>query len=94
MLDVLDLHDNRITGTIDFSHHLKKLQNLRILNLSGNQIEEIEITSQMKSLMELNLRGNKIREIKIGSGIKGLKEIQFDSLTKMYLSNNMIKNFD
>jgi Leucine-rich repeat (LRR) protein len=48
----------------------------------------------MKSLMELNLRGNKIREIKIGSGIKGLKEIQFDSLTKMYLSNNMIKNFD
>ena len=36
MLDVLDLHDNRISGSIDFSHHLKKLQNLRILNLSGN----------------------------------------------------------
>jgi Leucine-rich repeat (LRR) protein len=44
--------------------------------------------------MELNLRGNRIREIKIGSGVKGLKEIQFDNLTKMYLSNNLIKNFD
>jgi Leucine-rich repeat (LRR) protein len=64
------------------------------LNLSGNQIEEVDMTSQMKSLMELNLRGNKIREIRIGTGIKGLKEIQFENLTKMYLSNNQIKNFD
>lgn len=44
--------------------------------------------------MELNLRGNKIKEIKIGSGVKGLKEIQFENFNKMYLSNNMIKNFD
>ena len=48
----------------------------------------------MKCLMELNLRGNKLKEIKIGSGVKGLKEIQFENLTKMYLSNNMISNFD
>lgn len=94
MLDVLDLHENRISGKIDFSQHLKKLQNLRILNLSGNQIDEVEITTPMKSLMELNLRGNKIKELKIGTGVKGLKEIVFENLTKIYLSNNQIKNFD
>jgi hypothetical protein len=73
---------------------LKKLQNLRILNLSGNQIEELEITCPMKCLMELNLRGNRIKNLKIGTGIKGLKEIQLENLAKMYLSNNQLKNFD
>lgn len=46
------------------------------------------------SLVELNLRGNKIKSLKIGLGVKGLKEIQFDQLTKIYLSNNQIKDFD
>lgn len=77
-LDVLDLHDNRISGRLDFSCYLKKLTNLRILNLSGNQIEEVEMTFSMKSLVELNLRGNKIKNLKIGLNVKGLKEIQFD----------------
>jgi Leucine-rich repeat (LRR) protein len=77
-LDVLDLHDNRLSGKLDFSIYLKKLTNLRILNLSGNQLEEIEITCSMMSLVELNLRGNKIKNLKIGLGVKGLKEIQFD----------------
>lgn len=63
---------------MDFSSYLKKLSNLRILNLSGNQIEEVEMTFSMKSLVELNLRGNKIRNLKIGLNVKGLKEIQFD----------------
>jgi Leucine-rich repeat (LRR) protein len=73
---------------------LKKLQNLRIINLSGYHIEEVEIGISMKLLMELNLRGNRIRDIKIGSGVKGLKEIQFDNFAKMYLSNNQIKSFE
>lgn len=93
-LDVLDLHDNRISGRLDFSCYLKKLTNLRILNLSGNQIEEVEMTFSMKSLVELNLRGNKIKNLKIGLNVKGLKEIQFDQLAKIYLSNNQIKDFD
>lgn len=93
-LDVLDLHDNRISGNFQFSMYFKNLTNLRILNLSGNQIEEIEITCSMKALVELNLRGNKIKNLKIGLNVKGLKEIQLEQLVKIYLSNNQIQNFD
>ena len=88
-LDMLDLHDNRISGSIDFSKcSFIKLQNLRILNLSGNQIEEVVISCSMKSLTELNLRGNKIREFEIKDGVT------LESLTKLFLSNNQIKSFE
>ena len=86
-LDMLDLHDNRISGKVDFSVCFGKLQSLRTLNLSNNQIDEVDINCPMKSLCELNLRQNKIKNIRINS-------TNLSSLAKMYLSNNQIKNFD
>jgi hypothetical protein len=52
------------------------------------------MTCSMKSLVELNLRGNKIKMLKIGLGVKGLKEISYESLTRVYLSKNQLKDFD
>lgn len=66
-LDVLDLHENQISGKLDFNQCLHTLQSLRILNLSNNRIEEVEIQCQMKSLVELNLRQNKIKSLVINS---------------------------
>ena len=65
-LDVLDLHDNRISGKIDFTSYLKKLTNLRILNLSGNQIGDIGAEKlfaalpEMTNLEELTLYNNQL----------------------------------
>ena len=64
---MLDLHDNRISGKVDFSACFGKLQSLRTLNLSNNQIDEVDINCPMKSLSELNLRQNKIKNIRMNS---------------------------
>ena len=59
-LDVLDLHDNRISKI----ENLKNLTNLRIINLSNNLIKTLEIPYQLKFLNELNLRKNVICEVR------------------------------
>ena len=43
------------------------LKNVRTLNLSNNQIDEIDINCPMGSLVELNLRQNKIKNLRINS---------------------------
>mmetsp|Transcript_40135 Transcript_40135/g.61307 ORF Transcript_40135/g.61307 Transcript_40135/m.61307 type:complete len:82 (+) Transcript_40135:286-531(+) len=81
---MLDLHDNHIPGIVDFKQlGFSNLQNLRILNMSGNQLEEVHINCPMKALSELNLRGNKLKEFTISS--------ELEALTKLYLSNNQLK---
>jgi internalin A len=67
-LDVLDLHDNKIS-TIE---NINKLQTLRVLNLSNNQIDVLDNLSGMKNLSELNLRKNKISQIKELTGLNSL----------------------
>ena len=87
-LDVLDLHDNRITGKLDlFQCGISKLPNLRILNFSNNLLEFVSIPTTMKSLVEINLRNNKIKDFKVNS-------LRFEKLNKIYLSNNFIQSFD
>lgn len=81
-LDVLDLHENRLTKI----ENLNKLSNVRVLNLSNNQLEVIENLTGMKSLVELNLRKNKIHTINDLS--------QLNSLQKLYLSHNNIAKFE
>lgn len=84
-LDMLDLHDNRISGCLDLAGlKMGNLQNLRILNLCNNQLDSIELNCSMKSLTEINLRNNKIKEIKA----EGATDLKFENLIKVYLSNN------
>ena len=80
MLDTLDLHQNNIGPCLTFSNCFTSLLNLRVLNLSGNGIEEICLDASLPALNELNLRQNKIRVIEI--------LVKFNKLEKLYLSDN------
>ena len=86
-LDMIDLHDNNISGAIDFQTCFGMLKNLKTLNLSNNAIEEVNINCAMSSLVEINLRHNRIKTFKINSP-------NLSSLAKMFLSTNQIKTFD
>jgi leucine-rich repeat-containing protein 49 len=81
-LDVLDLHENKITKI----ENISKLQSLRVLNLSNNHIEVLENIAGLKSLVELNLRKNRIHTIGDMTGL--------NSLQKLYLSHNNIASID
>jgi len=62
------------------------MPNLRVVNLSNNQIERLEITGPLPNLVELNLRRNAITEV------RDLKDLT--SLLKLYLSGNQIASLD
>lgn len=81
-LDVLDLHENRISKI----ENLNRLHSLRVLNLSNNQIETLENLAGMKSLVELNLRKNRITQIDDLTGL--------NSLQKLFLSHNQLASLD
>ena len=98
-LEVLDLHDNKIVGSglcnvLDFSQCFKKLKNLRVLNLSNNEIKSVEINCSMTNLRELNLRQNKIVDIKIGQMNGSSIQISLENLQKLQLSFNQISSLD
>ena len=67
--------------------NLENLSNLRILNLSNNQIQKLEIPSELKKLEELNLRKNHISELNDLSHIG-------HCLLRVYLSSNCIESLD
>jgi len=64
-LDTLDLHSNSIGSSLSFSNCFSSLKQLRLLNLSNNIIEDIELNVSLPLLCELNLRQNKIKNISI-----------------------------
>ncbi|KAK3261326.1 hypothetical protein CYMTET_29762, partial [Cymbomonas tetramitiformis] len=66
-LDVLDLHNNRITSMEGLEH----LTSLRILNLAGNQITTVSNVSQMSGLTEVNLRRNSITSLMPNTDVHG-----------------------
>jgi Leucine-rich repeat (LRR) protein len=80
-LEVVDIHDNRIRHL-----NFKCLQNARVINLSSNMIESLEVNASMPHLLELNLRRNQIVEVKDLADMPALK--------KLYLSNNNISSLD
>ncbi len=82
-LDVLDLHENKLTRI----ENLGRLQSLRVLNLSNNLIEQLDGVAGLRALVELNLRKNKIKSIaEIPGGLP--------SLQKLYLSHNQLSSLE
>jgi Leucine-rich repeat (LRR) protein len=74
------LHENRIK-TIN----LKSISNVKVVNLSSNLIEVLEVTCKMPNLVELNLRRNQISDV---------KDLDLPELKKLYLSGNKITSMD
>jgi Leucine-rich repeat (LRR) protein len=79
-LEIIDLHENRIK-TIN----LKSVSNVKVVNLSSNLIEVLEVTCKMPNLLELNLRRNQISDV---------KDLDLPELKKLYLSGNKITSME
>jgi hypothetical protein len=96
----LAIDNNQITKI----ENLEKL-NLTHLNLSNNEIKEIEALDSLTKLKSLNLSGNLITEIKNLDKLTKLEELHLDdnhitelknleklkNLKQLYISNNEIK---
>lgn len=69
--------------------NLNHLAELRVLNLAGNQISNVDNLSGMDSLAELNLRRNRIRTV-----VRG-EFYQYSSNTKVsFKLTEVQKNFE
>ena len=64
----------------------KKLEKIKYLNLWGEDLENVDIISQMKSLKVISLSANKISSLKPFEKLENLKEL--------YIRNNNISNID
>lgn len=101
-METLDLHDNLLSGDFKFNTSgIKELKALKNLNLSGNQIESVELDTSIsnpeeanetfKNLVEINFRGNKIKEFKLGP-LTAAYGYQLENLQRVFLSNNCLQN--
>ena len=64
----------------------KKLEDIKVLNFYGNDFDNIDIISQMKSLKIISLSSNKISSLKPFMNLQNLKEL--------IIRNNNIENVD
>ena len=64
----------------------ENLDTIKILNLWGNNIDDISLISEMPSLEIINLNTNQIKDLKYLKNLKNLKEL--------YLKNNNISDFN
>ena len=71
---------------IEKKYPKKKLEKIKHLNLWGNDLENIDIISDLKSLKIVSLSANKIKSLKPFQALEQLKEL--------YLRNNNISNLD
>jgi len=63
----------------------ENLDNIKNLNLWGNNIDDISIISEMPSLEIINLNQNQIKDLKYLKNLKNLKEL--------YLKDNIVSDF-
>ena len=64
----------------------KKLEDIKVLNFYGNDFDNVDIISQMKSLKIISLSSNKISSLKPFMNLQNLKEL--------IIRNNNIENVD
>ena len=87
-LEILDLSNCNLSDIVNLSDNEThgKHDNLKKLDLSQNQLENIDIlkTLNLNELKELNLECNRISDISV------LEEIKFPCLQKLYIGYNEI----
>lgn len=83
-LDMLDLHENQLANSLSLRDHFGFLKQLRVLNLSNNQLTEFQFNDSLQQLKELNLRNNRIKKLEL------MAATELKALQKLYLSNNLI----
>ena len=92
-LEIMDLSYNNLSKNMLYEKNKNKiihvnLPSLKILNLSHNKIEDLNILCQFKieSLHELCLNNNEIEDIKV------FNNVTCGKLKRLYLSNNKIND--
>ena len=78
-MEQLNIMGKRVTSLIQGTTIMRRMPNLKELNLSNNKISTVGSLSELKSLTTLNLSGNRIEE---------LKNLNLPVLTHLFLNFN------
>lgn len=87
-MEELDFYDNRINH---ISSNIKKLVNLKILDLSFNKIKNIKNIETLTKLENLYFVQNSIREIKNLGTLKDLKNLELGGNKVEIMSENLLE---
>ena len=82
-LESLSLIGKRITSIVSGISLLRRMTNLKELNLSGNRIEEVGILNELKGLTSLTLNSNRITDV---------SSLNLPILTNLSLDRNRLKS--
>ena len=78
-MESLGIMGKRVTSLIQGTVIMRRMPNLKELNLSNNRISTVASLSELKSLTTLNLSANRIEE---------LKNLNLPVLTHLFLNFN------
>ena len=83
-LQVLDVHNNRISDIPDNLHYLR---HLRVLNMAGNRLRSIPIESlRLLPLVEIDVSRNRIGATLLPKGLEGFRSLQSLNVSSNALS--------
>lgn len=84
-LQVLDLHNNKISDMPDSLHNL---QHLRVLNMAGNRLRSVPIESlRLLPLVEIDISRNRIGATLLPGGLEGFRSLQVLNVSSNALSH-------
>ena len=83
-LQVLDVHNNRIS---DMPDDLHKLRHLRVLNMAGNRLRSVPMESlRLLPLVEIDFSRNRIGATLLPKGLEGFRNLQSLNVSSNALS--------
>ena len=83
-LQVLDIHNNRISDMPDNLHNLRQL---RVLNMAGNRLRSVPIESlRLLPLVEIDISRNRIGATLLPKGLEGFRSLQLLNASSNALS--------
>ena len=84
-LQVLDIHNNRIS---DMPDNLQNLRQLRVLNMAGNRLRSVPIESlRLLPLIEIDISRNRIGATLLPKGLEGFQSLQLLNASSNALSS-------